>query len=416
MTTQPWISLNRDASATAGAVQLFEALKAAGAVPINLGQGREIDAPPEDIRPHWQGKSDTAYNTEVGGPAATREAMADFLGRFYGMPADANNTFVLQAQGRSGLARILAILTRRHIQFNDFRIPLVGIQDLHWPMYADVIKHSGQHPVVLSELHKDSMPPPSFFASIENDPNNPTGAMKTLAEHQALRDKDKKEVPESIQHYRIYDMPYGYAGLPREGDNYIGPDYAQFISKEESSVRPWAIVVSFSKSDAMAQPGLCVIVVHPSLIKDMKTILTTDGGLSYDHGLMDALPNAFGEDADAVRLDHYAALRAKYTTNRHCMEALNFPLLPGAPCMTAALDVTELLGKRVATESFGSHDVATVQDLVELLANAAGVVTVAQNQTILRVALAQKPEQFEQGAKRLNQIFAQLRDASRLVP
>ncbi len=254
------------------------------------------------------------------------------------------------------------------------------------------------------------------MSAIVNDPNNPTGKMMTEDEHRALRQTDKGMYGADVKHHRFYDGPYMYAGKPNEaGPNYIGPNYSNFINGSDPADKPWAIVVSFSKSDAMANPGLCALVVHPSLKKDLQTVLLANNGIGYDLGLMGALPQAFGEANDKARLKHYAHLRSKYMTNRELMEKLDFPLLPGDPCMTAVVDVSDFLGRRLAADKFGMREIKTVSDLVEALGNVAGVVTVAQNERgLLRFALSARPDTFAEGAHRVRELFNNLRHAPKL--
>jgi hypothetical protein len=125
MSALKWITLDPTVSPTSASGKLCYQLAQRGDNPINMGQGNEIEVPPEDIRPHWQGQSGPAYNIDVGGPKASKEAMARMLHDFYGIPADGDNTFVLQSNGRSGLLNLLSVVTRRADVANSSIRPVV---------------------------------------------------------------------------------------------------------------------------------------------------------------------------------------------------------------------------------------------------------------------------------------------------
>ncbi|HCM84386.1 MAG TPA: aminotransferase class I/II-fold pyridoxal phosphate-dependent enzyme [Alphaproteobacteria bacterium] len=395
MSAATWVGLNPDKSPTAASVQLLKDLEAIGEKPINLGQGREIENCPEDILPKQILMStNSAYNVDAGGPANVRETIAAHLEHFYGMPATGANTFVLQTQGREGLDAILSLLTPGKS---------VCMDELHWPMYDDIVaKHNF---VTVDSLDRDVAD-----AAITNSPNNPTGKNLSLKELIANR---AQLLPGALD---IYDTPYGYAAPDNpDGRSVRAPNYKAFLHPEHN--RPWAIVVSFSKSHGTATPGLCAVVVHPSLVAKMSKILTSGIGLAYAPEFFAEVAKGFAPEKNDIHHAHFNRLRGKYIKNRITMDDLGLPLLAGDPGMTAAIDVTQVLGatgRKLITDTHGERDIRNIEDLVEAGANLAKVVTVAQAKSVLRVALAAKPENFGEAATRLNNLFTQLRGAPRL--
>lgn len=409
MVTHSWVELDTTLSPTKGSTKLHAELLKENPDQINFGQGREKQEPDEEIRPQWQGTSSTAYHVETGGPAASREAMADFVHRYYGVPANTDNTFIIQANGRSALARLLSVMTRRHLDSGASDRPSVWIDDLHWPMYTDVIKNNGQIPV--TDLTRQE----KFVTRIMNFPNNPLGLAYST---EGLRDFHEDQTcymhhqPGAVS-LNLFDSPYGYADAPNEkGPNFLGPNYEEIVGLGDAPDRLWGFAISFSKSDAMAQPGLTVIVVHPAIAKELGNALSADNGLSYDAGLMNDLPRTFGPDHDGKRLAHYGSLRGKYMTNFQFMQEIGLPLMEDCqPCMTSVLKVHDLIGKYITTDHHGTKPISSVAKLVEAAANVAGVTTVAQHEKLqlVRLANSEDPKNFAEGARRLNEFLQRVR-------
>ena len=104
-----WIPLDRDTSPTTASGNLYNALVAGGAKPVNLGQGREIVELPLlqklTIEAFEQAiKGGKLLHSKYGAPSVElNAASAAWLQRIMNIDATKDTTFTLKNQGRAGL-------------------------------------------------------------------------------------------------------------------------------------------------------------------------------------------------------------------------------------------------------------------------------------------------------------------------
>ena len=135
-----WIPLDRDASPTTASTNLYNALVAAGAKPVNLGQGREIVELPLlqklTIEAFEQAiKGGRLINSKYGSPSAElNAASAAWLKRIMNVVTSKDTTFTIENQGRGGLYAAFHLMASLAGFRNDGRFV---VPDTSWPMVSD---------------------------------------------------------------------------------------------------------------------------------------------------------------------------------------------------------------------------------------------------------------------------------------
>ena len=135
-----WISLDRDTSPTTASTNLYNAMVAAGAKPVNLGQGREIVELPLlqklTIEAFEQAiKGGKLLHSKYGAPSVElNAASAAWLRRIMNVDTIKDTTFTLENQGRGGLYAAFHLLASLATFRKDGRIV---VPDTSWPMVSD---------------------------------------------------------------------------------------------------------------------------------------------------------------------------------------------------------------------------------------------------------------------------------------
>jgi hypothetical protein len=193
-----WISLDRDTSPTTASGNMYNALVAAGAKPVNLGQGREIVELPLlqklTIEAFEQAiKGGKLLHSKYGAPSVElNAASAAWLQRIMNVDATKDTTFTLENQGRGGLYAAFHLLASLAAFRKDGRIV---VPDTSWPMVSDQLNDFQLKPTLYTmtrgryadhiraqlEAHGDAV-----VGVYVNSPHNPTGTLLTKADFEQI--------------------------------------------------------------------------------------------------------------------------------------------------------------------------------------------------------------------------------------
>lgn len=407
-----YVALKRELSPTAAAVQFFNAIPSA----INLGQGREVDDPEGKIGDLLKAdlKTSCKYNSAPGGEMALREAAAGWVERFMGIPATGATTFLIQQLGREGLGHAMKVAALKNDPGS-----LMILPDTRWPMVdekmederLDAIEYKIQRAGMAEEIDGLIQKNGKKISCVYfNFPHNPTGMHITREENQKVMDVLEAANASGNTIVRIDDIPY-FGGCDQQ-DNapYLKLGYDGVLKADSKT--PWAAIFSFSKAFGTANPGLTIMVVHPSLATEVSKRLTRTTGLAY-------VPQFFGHVAEILKpendkevLGHFAALNKKYKENRKALEAaMGNSVIEGDPGMTSLIEVPEELFGRTVTCSDGqARTMNDLNDIIEFLGNE-GVITVNNGGRLLRLAQAAHPDQFVEGVNRLKAALDKIRNS-----
>jgi len=424
----PFVSWNDTISATEAAVQFNTDLVTAGHEDVlNLGQGREIWEPSESLFPKgYDGTHGTAYNADAAGSVKLRKAAADYVKFFLGIPANQDNTFVLQQNGRSVLSVMLTLASTENVKANGVGLPID-----RWPMYDVIVKTKVRAGSIeeyesptgskleaeISSLLKSN----KLFSFVTNTPHNPTGKNYSIGYMEALGkelDEINRNAKDGDKTWHILDIPYFYAQEPDPDPS--APYFKSglhHVTKQDSPT-PWAAIISESKA-LMANPGLCILVVRPDMAAAVKKALSSSIGVSYDKNFFAQVEICFDPSVYGEHAAHYGALREKYIENRETLQK-NLPeqLVDGDPGMTALTIMKNVLDKKVVYKPPSGIKRSAVIDssvrLAEYFGNVAEVVTVPngtdnEGNPKLRFALAQDPKNFSKAMLRITKAYNLLR-------
>ncbi len=430
----PWLPLNRDHSPTKASTDLFNALKAAGADVINLGQGRET-AEFAVLRAQLAASHNalnSAYNVT---PDDVFAAASLWLTRFLGIETQNSTSFAMQTLGREGLDESLRLIAK---QWGYGANTAVLMPDTSWPMVPDLLQDYGltsvpynmQRGQYAANIAAALAANNNIAAVYLNSPHNPTGLRLTatdFAEIFAVLDAHNSSPAMRALGKKvtlILDNPYFHAASAGQSSLL---DFGGEAFKLER-ITPWVSVQSFSKAWGTAQPGFTLLCCHPSLAKAFNTRLTRTVMLSYDKNFYGAILHCLQPAQDAACLSHFSDLRQKYVQNRAALEAafgVNKPspatCLDGDAGMTALLrlDSNQFFNRQVSGKDNKPMTLANTNDLIEWLANKAGVVTVnngldSEGNALLRLAAAAQPAQYAQAVQRLQNAFAEVQAAPKV--
>jgi aspartate/methionine/tyrosine aminotransferase len=413
---------------TTASTNLYNARTDAGLFTDNLGQCIEPDKPGGSIgevldRPERTFISGTYDKAGMGrGPDLVTSAAA-YVDRMYGVGATAKNTLAYNANGRTGLIKGY-ILTRA--QADNFpsvtHRPKLLMPSRHWPMigkqvtpyHIDIatydLQRNGQARAIDKHLKADEKGETQHVGVVPQD--NPTGLIWGRND---LR--DTFDVVEDHNKYRknnrmplirlTFDMPYSMSCEQDESGDFgylkAGMD---FLSDDPDVVTPWDLVISFSKSYAMASPGFYLHVTHPKYTAQFRS----EGNASHGSGMNEVFARQMTEillpKHDRAALEHFSGRRSKYAANRGVTEEI-FPgmVVDGDPNIPVVVQLPEnLLNRRVQSERFGgvAYDIVTTGDFVDYCAIEHDVVIVDNGNMFgrpnIRLSQSPQPEGYRRGA------------------
>jgi aspartate/methionine/tyrosine aminotransferase len=434
-----WISLDRDASPTTASTNLYNALVAAGAKPVNLGQGREIVELPLlqklTIEAFEQAiKGGKLVNSKYGTPSTELNgASAAWLKRIMNVDTTKDTTFTIENQGRGGLYAAFHLMASLAGFRKDGR---VVVPDTSWPMVSDQLNDFQLKPAPYTmargryadhiraqiEAHGDAV-----VGVYVNSPHNPTGTLLTKADFEqifavlnaansgaALERRGARKIG------LVMDNPYPHAAPEIMRGSQRGLDTG-LDSFRQDQATPWIMPVSASKFFGTAEPGFTMIAAHAAYAKLLAARLMRSVGIGFFSPYFRALAATLQATNDSAVLDHFAGLRAKYIANRTSLEtALDTAVVDGDPGMTAlvTIDPQDFEGRLLPGRDGRHFPIDDLNDAIEYLANRHGVITVnngidAAGHALLRLAAAEEPANYKKGIECLATGFDEMREAPR---
>ena len=434
-----WIPLDRDASPTTASTNLYNALVAAGAKPVNLGQGREIVELPLlqklTIEAFEQAiKGGRLINSKYGSPSAElNAASAAWLKRIMNVDTSKDTTFTLENQGRGGLYAAFHLLASLAGFRNDGRFV---VPDTSWPMVSDQLNDFQLKPALYTmargryadhirtqiEAHGDAV-----VGVYVNSPHNPTGTLLTRADfEQIFAVLNAANSPAALERRGgrkiglVMDNPYPHAApeITRAGQRGLDTGLDCF---RQDQATPWIMPVSASKFFGTAEPGFTMIATHAAYAKPLAARLMRSVGIGFFSPYFRALTATLQIANDSTVLDHFAILRAKYIANRGALKtALDTAVVDGDPGMTAlvTIDPQDFEGRLLPGRGDELFPIDDLNDAIEYLANRHGVITVNNGmdpagRALLRLAAAEEPANYARGIAQLATGFGEMRQAPR---
>ena len=434
-----WIPLDRDASPTTASTNLYNALVAAGAKPVNLGQGREIVELPLlqklTIEAFEQAiKGGRLINSKYGSPSAElNAASAAWLKRIMNVDTSKDTTFTIENQGRGGLYAAFHLMASLAGFRNDGRFV---VPDTTWPMVSDQLNDFQLKPALYTmargryadhirtqiEAHGDAV-----VGVYVNSPHNPTGTLLTRADfEQIFAVLNAANSPPALERRGgrkiglVMDNPYPHAApeITRAGQRGLDTGLDSF---RQDQATPWIMPVSASKFFGTAEPGFTMIATHAAYAKPLAARLMRSVGIGFFSPYFRALTATLQIANDATVLDHFAILRAKYIANRGALKtALDTAVVDGDPGMTAlvTIDPQDFEGRLLPGRGDELFPIDDLNDAIEYLANRHGVITVnngmdTAGRALLRLAAAEEPANYARGIAQLAAGFGEMRQAPR---
>lgn len=434
-----WIPLDRDTSPTTASTNLYNALVAAGAKPVNLGQGREIVELPLlqklTIEAFEQAiKGGKLVNSKYGTPSADlNAACAAWLKRIMNVDTSKDTTFTIENQGRGGLYAAFHLMASQAGFRKDGRFV---VPETSWPMVSDQLNDFQLKPALYTmsrgryadhiraqlEAHGDAV-----VGVYVNSPHNPTGSLLAKADFEAIFAVLNAANSGAALERRggrkiglVMDNPYPHAApeITRGGQRGLDTGLDSF---RQDQATPWIMPVSGSKFFGTAEPGFTMIATHAAYAKALAARLMRSVGIGFFSPYFRALAATLQAANDSVVLDHFGVLRAKYIANRKALvSALDTAVVDGDPGMTAlvTIDPQDFEGRLLPGRDGDHFPIDDLNDAIEYLANRHGVITVnngidSNGRALLRLAAAEEPANYSKGIERLAAGFGEMREAPR---
>ncbi len=422
----PVLDLSRDP--TSASTQLYKDCvaynKAHGLpAPANLGQAVAHRIPGGKIAAIWA-EPVVMNPSNIYGPSGghdpLREVSAAYLKRMYGLNATAKNTFAYASHGRLGLHRSMGQTNKDYLDKNSALL----IPNPAWPMYRKIAAQY-KHSVVTYDVSRKDLADNVSFALEEDkehnimeiifDPNqNPTGMLLDLREsvesvekHNQQR-RDKGFPPMKM----TFDMPYPMA-CPRakpEAGHYMDLGIESLLDNLETE---WQIILSGSKTYAMADKGFHLSVIHPKFAKSFNDNAIVYGS-GFDLALSKKMERILSPECDEDILFHFSGYKELLTKNRRAAEnAFGENLVDGDPGFTCLVRLpSQFADQPIASQRHKKgFQIKNADSLVEYLAVEHDVVTVnngkdKEGNNTLRLASAMENDVFEQALGRIQQGLA----------
>lgn len=428
-----WVTYDPNKSPVQASLAVAAALEAQGVKVIKMHQGAEESVPKalSHLR-EYKGSFSPLYNNALPG----RKETAQFVRTFFGLPADENNTFLGQDNGRNPLARAARMSTRPFIKAK--LEPVAITQQKRWPMYDDVMMDANIEHQIMYDLKRDGLAGDiaykkgAFFEEesknrglaifVSNLPANPTGYASSQKEVKNIESILASFNEENAQNglpklVHIADDPY-FGGLEQKdtGSVFKTPYEGNF---KMDGITPSVHVISFSKALGTARPGMTAIVfTNSKMAKDYETAIKAGSGFSYDPAAVGAFTQMISEENYPILRDHFqTALRNKYLRNHtYVKDHLGSQLLDGDPNMVCTIRIPpEALGKSILCNDGKNRTITNGREMAEYIANTYGVITVDQslgNEPLLRLALKLEDSgQIEDGVLKIARAYDDLRNA-----
>ncbi len=378
--------------------------------PVLFSVGSEtekITLPDNKGLDHCEIVTNPSYNKQ-GGEHSVRKQAASWVERFLGIPANENNTFILQQNGRVALSE--AFMTASVGRNN----PSILVPDLRWPMLSQKIAQArmqeheykiareGIASEITTKLQDFEDMGSSLSAVYTNYPHNPTGLAGSKQEIALITTKLNeinagRTSPNRIFH--VIDSPYFAGCSQKDSGAYLYNPYEGNLAYKGQT--PWLMVLSFSKAFGVASPGISIVVTDESTQEEFDKQLVSGVGISYSPEFLQAACQVMMSENDSAVLEHFDVLRRKYKRNHGIVaDGLNRYMADGDPNLTAVLEFPEaMIGQEVRCSDGISRSVRDMNDLVEIYGNA-GVVTVncsTKDRNLVRLALSGRAETIQRG-------------------
>jgi aspartate/methionine/tyrosine aminotransferase len=431
-----WIPYDVNKSPVQASLAVATALEAQNVRIIKMHQGAEESVPKafSHLR-EYKGSFSPLYNNVLPG----RKETAQFVRTFFGLPADENNTFLEQNNGRNPLARAARMSTRPFIKAK--LEPAAITQQKRWPMYDDVMIDANVEHQIMYDLKRNGLVNDIAFKTgkflgeegknrglaifVSNLPANPTGYASSPEEMKNIESllaafneyNAEKGLPKIVH---IADDPY-FGGLEQKdtGSVFKTPYEGNF---KMDGITPSVHVISFSKALGTARPGMTATVFTSSkMAKDYETAIKAGNAFSYDPAAMAAFTQMISEENYPALREHFqTALRDKYIRNfGHVQKHLGAQLVDGDPNMVCTIRIPpEALGQSIRCHDGERRTISNGREMAEYIANTYGAITVDQSlpgEPMLRLALKLEDSgQIEEGVYKIAQAFDDLRNAPAL--
>ena len=328
-------------SATLAAGAKAKQMKAAGINVFDFSLGE----PDFDTPKHICAAADEAmkkgftHYTPAGGTAELKAAIAKWYGRTYGLECKAENVIVSNGAKHSIHTALAATVGPG----DDVIIPTP-----YWVSYSDLVSMTGANPVLVPTTMADGfkMTPDQLKAAITpktrllmlNSPNNPTGAVYTRAELEALVDVFLESSDGCILSDEIYEqLVYGDAK-------------ATCVATLRPQLKDRTITISgASKSYAMTGWRIGWTVAPVNVIKGMDNIQSQETSCPSSisqYAMITALESSESPKCVAEMRAEFAARRELTTKLLTAMPGVKVPVADGA--FYAFFDVSAYFGKTFA--------------------------------------------------------------------
>lgn len=431
-----WVEY-KQGSAVQEAIAMAKGLEAQGKTLIYMHQGAEDTNPSGILKESmiYAGEYGSKYNPAKGN-AELIENIAHYAQRFYGLPADASNTFPITAQGRQFLGEAFKFANFEAVAQGKKAIMMAP--RMRWPMVNNAAKyeHTKLDQTINYEVLRNGLVDETekalskavemesrgyaLTAAYTNFPNNPTGYKSNKEEmHGVLNSLG--------EHNRHHGQEYG--GVTLIDDN---PYFMSLNQKREGSILEYPLegiekdgetptihVISFSKALATANGGFSFAVfTNSEMAKTYKNeYYPSHLGAAYDAKQAAGLAELFNARNFGAIQTYYAGLNEKYKTNFGFVQSnLGAHLVEGDPGMVCTIEVPkEALNKLVTCVDGVKREITSGRQVSEFIANTYGVVTVDQSDSqsaYMRLALkAEDAGQIEEGVQKIAQGFDDLINA-----
>ena len=410
-----WHKIDRSLDPVEAAIEFGKAMTGDQRDPVLFSVGSETE---KIALPHSEIITSPGYNRQ-GGEYSIREQAASWVRRFLGIPAYAENTFLLQQNGRVALSEAF---TAASIDRND---PSVLIPDLRWPMLSQKIAQArmqeheykiaraGTAEDIVTRLQGFDDAGICLSALYTNYPHNPTGLAGSKQEIALITAKiNEINTAREAQHkiFHVIDNPY-FSGCSQKdsGAHLYNPYEGNLAYKGQT---PWLTVLSFSKAFGVSSPGTSIVVTDESTQADFDKQLVSGVGISYSPEFLKTVCDAMKPENDDYVLEHFDSLRRKYKQNHGIVSnSLQGYMADGDPNLTTVLEFPkEMVRQEIKCSDGIIRSVRDMNDLVEIFGNA-GVVTVncsTRDRNLVRLALSGKTETVQRGVNIINDTVQRL--------